>query len=51
MYHQITDNFPHEVRVLSVLSSSDYVLVKTECPMAEVFVVVVAVVVLVVVVR
>ena len=40
-----TPNFPHRVGVLTVLRKSDYVLVKTECPMEEVVVVVVVVVV------
>ena len=40
MYHGSTENFPHKVEVLTVLRKSDYVLVKTECPMEEVVVVV-----------
>ena len=44
MYHGTTEIFPHKVGVLTVLRKSDYVLVKTECPMEEVVVVVVAVV-------
>ena len=41
MYHGTTENSPHKVGVLTVLRKSDYVLVKTECPMEEVVVVVV----------
>ena len=52
MYHGTTENSPHKVGVLTVLRKSDYVLVKTECPMEEVIVVgvVVAVAVAVVVI-
>ena len=44
MYHGTTVNSPYKVTVLTVLRKSDYVLVKTECPMEEVVVVVVVVV-------
>ena len=44
MYHGTTINSTHKVGVLTVLRKSDYVLVKTECPMEEVVVVVVVVV-------
>ena len=36
-------DFPHKVGVITVLRKSDYVLVKTECSMEEVVVVVVVV--------
>ena len=41
MYHGTTENSLHKVGVLVVICKSDYVLVKTECPMEEVVVVVV----------
>ena len=46
MYHGLIpkQNSPHKVGVLTVIRKSDYVLVKTECPMEDVVVAVVVVV-------
>ena len=46
MYHGLIPkkNSPHKVGVLTVFRKSDYVMVKMECPMEEVFVVEVVVI-------